>query len=124
MAICLLSTITLWFPYNGHIPGIFLDVYVILLIQLECATAQTGPQLQTTIFGPIDEGHEARCSLSAMKPASPVFAHLRLPTRSPAKTFGVHAVLSSRTFGDRSEGGVPNRYSSPDVATSLPESSG
>ena len=108
MAFRLLSTITLWFPYNGHISGIFLDVHVIPLRQLECATAQTGPQLQTTLFGPIDEGHGARCSLSAMKPASLVFAHLRLPTRSPAKTFGVHVVLSSRTFGDRTEGGVPN----------------
>ena len=38
---------------------IFLDVHVISLIQVECATAQTGPQLQIVLFGLLDEDHVA-----------------------------------------------------------------
>ena len=59
MALHLPCTITLLHPYNGHIPGIFLDVHVISLIQVECATAQTGPQLQIVLFGLLDEDHVA-----------------------------------------------------------------
>ena len=70
MALRLLSTITLLHPYNGHILEIFLDVHAIFLVQHECATAQTGPHLQAVLFGLLDEGHGAHCSLLAMMFAS------------------------------------------------------
>ena len=38
---------------------IFLDVHVISLIQVECAIAQTGLQLQIVLFGLLDEDHVA-----------------------------------------------------------------
>ena len=59
MALHIPCTITILHPYNGNIPGIFLDVHVISLIQVECVTAQTGPQLQLVIFGLLDEDHVA-----------------------------------------------------------------
>ena len=59
VALHLSCTITLLHPYNGHIPRIFPDVHVISLIQVECATAQTGPQLQIVLFGLLDEDHVA-----------------------------------------------------------------
>lgn len=43
MAFRLPSTITSLYPYNGHIPRIFLDVHVISLILRGCAPAQMGP---------------------------------------------------------------------------------
>ena len=59
MALHLPYTITLLHPYNCHISGIFLDVHVISLIQVECATAQTGPQFQIVLFGLLDADHVA-----------------------------------------------------------------
>ena len=148
MALHLPRTFTLLHPYNGHIPGIFLDVHVISLIQVECATAQTGPQLQIILFGLLHEDYAA-CSLllanARIVRSSRVFGfrpedkrRLRGPLFTPRRDalvdwsprvfvfrpedprrraistlaldigFIVPDVLSSRTFGDRPEGGVPN----------------
>ena len=81
MALHLPRTFTLLHPYNGHIPRIFLDVHVIFLIQAQCATAQTGPQLQIILFGLLHEDYAA--------------CHLLL---ADART-----VRSSRIFGYRPE---------------------
>ena len=51
MALHLPRTFILLHPYNGYILGIFLDVHVISLIQAQCTTALTGPQLQIILFG-------------------------------------------------------------------------
>jgi len=148
VALHLPRTFTLLHPYNGHIPGIFLDVHVISLIQAQCATAQTGPQLQLILFGLLHEDYAA-CRLlladARIVWSSRVFGfrpedkrRLRGPLFTPRRDapvdrssrvfvfrpedkrrqessvftpvgFNVLAALSSRTFGDRTEGGVPNK---------------
>ena len=147
MALHLPRTFTLLHPYNGHIPGIFLDVHVISLIQAQCATAQTGPPLQIILFGLLHEDYAA-CRLlladARIVRSSRVFGfqpedkwRLRDPLFTPRCDapinrssqvfvfrpedkrrressvftpvgFNVLAALSSRTFGNRTEGGVPN----------------
>jgi len=115
----LLDTITLLHPYNGHILGIFLNVHVILLGQRECATAQTGPYFQTVLFGHLGEGHGTH--LTTPHPDGCVARSLRIfvlpledqrrwmsSTFAPGVGFNTYTVWSSRTFGVRSEGGVPN----------------
>ena len=147
MVLHLPRTFTLLHPYNGHIPGIFLDVHVIFLIQAQCATAQMGPQLQIILFGLLHEDYAACCLLLAdarIVWSSRVFGfrpedkrRLRGPLFTPRRDapvdrssrvfifrpedkrsresfvftpvgFNVLAALSSRTFGNRTEGGVPN----------------
>ena len=157
MALCLPCIITLLHPYNGHIPRIFLDVHVISLIQAQCPTAQTGPQLQIIPFGLLHEDYAA-CRLlladARIVRSLRVFGfrpedkrRLRGPLFTPRRDapidrsprvfvfrpederrressvftpvgFNVLAALSSRTFGDRTEGGVPN--SSPSEPRSEP----
>ena len=119
MALRLQCTITLLHPYNGHIPGIFPDVHVNSKSQPTYGTAQNRPTTpggplrpdRRRPWGPTDHSSSGRL-------CRPVFACLRLPTRGPTKwaisalalDFGFIAldVLSSRAFGDRPEGGVPN----------------
>ena len=111
VALHLPCTITLPHPYNGHIPRIFLDVHVISLIQVECATAQTGPQLQIVLFGLLDEDHVA-CRLlladARIVRSSRVFGfrpedkrRLRGPLFTPRRDAPVDR--SSRVFVLRSE---------------------
>jgi len=119
VALHLLDTITLLHPYNGHILGIFLNVHVILLWQRECATAQTGPYFQTVLFGHLGEGHGTH--LITPRPDGCVARSSRVFVFRPEDPrrwaisalaldigFIVPDVLSSRTFGDQPEGGVPN----------------
>ena len=114
----LLDTITLLHPYNSHILGIFLKVHVILLGQRECATAQTGPYFPAVLFVHLVEGHGTHlmtCPDGFVAGSSHIFV---LPpedkrrwmssTFVPGVGFNAYAVWSSRTFGVRSEGGVPN----------------
>ena len=117
MALHLPRTFTLLYSYNGHIPGIFLDVHVISLIQAQCATAQMGPQLQIILFGLLHEDYAACCLLLAdarIVWSSRVFGfrpedkRMRESSMFTPVGFNVFAALSSRTFGDRTEGGVPN----------------
>ena len=147
MALHLPRTFILLHPYNGYILGIFLDVHVISLIQAQCTTALTGPQLQIILFGLIHEDYvacrlllaDARTVRSSRifsyrpedkrRLCGPLFTPRRdAPVdRSPQVFifrpederrressvftpvgFNVLAALSSRTFGDRIEGGVPN----------------
>ena len=148
MALHLPRTFTLLHPYNGHIPRIFFDVHVIFLIQAQCATAQTGPQLQIILFGLLHEDYAAcrlRLADARIVRSSRVFGfrpedkrRLRGPLFTPRRDapvdrssrvfvfrpedkrrressvftpvgFNVLAALSSHTFGDRTEGGVPNK---------------
>ena len=157
MALHLPHTFILLHPYNGYILGIFLDVHVISLIQAQCTTALTGPQLQIILFGLLHEDYAA-CRLlladARIIRSSQVFGfrpedkrRLRGPLFTPRRDapvdrssrvfvfrpedkrrressvftpvgFNVLAALSSRTFGDRTEGGVPN--SSPSEPRSEP----
>ena len=125
MVLHLLDTITFLHPYNGHIFGIFLNVHVILLGQCECATAQTSPYFQTVLFVHLVEGHGTHlmtpCPDGCIARSSHIFV---LPSEDKLRWmsstfahgvgFNVYTVWSSRTFGVRSEGGVPN--SSPSKA--------
>ena len=73
-------------------------------------SSAAGPQPKTVLFILTDEDHGVRCLLLTMILASPLFfARLRRPTRRQAE-MGIFSVRSwcSRTFGDRTEGGVPN----------------
>ena len=119
MALHLLDTITLLHPYNGHILGIFLNVHVILLGQRECATDQTGLYFQTVLFVHLVEGHGTHlmtpCHDGCVARSSHIFVLLQEEKRrwmtstfAPGVGFNAYAVWSSRTFGVRSEGGVPN----------------
>ena len=120
MPLHLLNTITLLHPYNGHILGIFLNVHVILLGQREYATAQTGPYFQAVLFVHLVEGHGTHlmtpCPDSCVARSSRIFV-LPLEDKrrwmssmfAPGVGFNAYAVWSSRTFGVRSEGGVPNK---------------
>ena len=110
MALRLQCTITLLHPYNGHIPRIFPDVHVISISQHGCGTAQKGPQLQAALFVLIDEDwdplitrHDACVTRSPEYPLRRAISALALGIG-----FIVPDVLSSCTFGDRPEGGVPN----------------
>ena len=157
MALHLPRTFTLLHFYNGHIPVIFLDVHVISLIQAQCTTAQTGPQLQIILFGLLHEDYAAcrllladarivwssrvfgfrpedkrrlRGLLFTPRRDAPVDRSSRVFVFRPEDKrrressvftpigFNVLAALSSRTFGDRTEGGVPN--SSPSEPRSEP----
>ena len=120
MALHHLDTITLLHPYNGHILGIFLNVHVILLGQRECATAQTGPYFQTVLFGHLGEGHGTHLITprldGCIARSSRIFVLSPEDKRrwmssmfAPGVGFNAYVVWSSRTFGVRSEGGVPNR---------------
>ena len=127
MALHPLDTITFLHPYNGHIFGIFLNVHVILLGQCECAITQMGPYFQAVLFVHLVKGHGTH--LMTPRPdgfvagSSHIFvagsSHIFvLPsedkrrcmssTFGPGVGFNANAVWSSRTFGVRSEGGVPN----------------
>ena len=119
MALHLLDTITLLHPYNGHILGIILNVHVILLRQRECATAQMGPYFQTILFGHPVEGHETHLLTprldGCIARSSRIFVLPPVDKRrwmsstfAPGVGFNAYAIWSSRTFGVRSEGGVPN----------------
>ena len=148
MALHLPCTINLLLPYNGNIPGIFLDVHVISLIQVECATAQTGPQLQIVLFSLLDEDHvacrlllaDARTVRSSrifgyrpedkLRLCGPLFTRRDAPVDRSSRVFvftpedkrrressvltpvgfNVLADQSSHTFGDQTEGGVPNIF--------------
>ena len=115
----LLDTIMLLHPHNCHILRIFLNVHVILLGQHECATSQMGPHFQTVLFGHLGEGHGTHLITSrpdgCVSRSSCIFA---LPPEDQRRwmsstfalgvDFNAYAVWSSRTFGVRSEGGVPN----------------
>ena len=79
MALHLPRTFILLHPYNGYILGIFLDVHVISLIQAQCTTALTGPQLQIILFGLIHEDYVAcRLLLADVGDGSEVFFVLLL----------------------------------------------
>ena len=159
MALHLPRIFALLHSYNGHIPGIFLDVHVIFLIQAQCATAQMGPQLQIILFGLLHEDYAA-CRLlladARIVRSSRVFGfrpedkrRLRGPLFTPRRDapvdrssrvflfrpedkrrressmftpvgFNVFTALSSRTFSDRTEGGVPNSSPSERGAASTP----
>ena len=127
MALHLLDTITLLHPYNGHILEIFLNVHVILLGQRECATAQMGPYFQTVLFVHLVEGHGTH--LMTPRPDGCVARSSRIFVLPPEDKrrwmsstfatgvgFNAYAVWSSRTFGVRSEGGVPNMALEPSQA--------
>ena len=148
MVLHLPRTFTLLHPYNGHIPRIFLDVHVIFLIQAQCATAQTGPQLQIILFGLLHEDYAACRLLLAdartvrssrifgyrpedkRRLCGPLFTRRDAPVDRSSRVFvftpedkrrressvltpvgfNVLADQSSCTFGDRTEGGVPNIF--------------
>ena len=156
MALHLPRTFALLHSYNGHIPGIFLDVHIIFLIQAQCTTAQTGPQLQIILFGLLHEDYAACRLLLAdartvrssrifgnrpedkRRLCGPLFTRRDAPVDRSSRVFvftpedkrrressvltpvgfNVLADQSSRTFGDRTEGGVPN--SSPSEPRSEP----
>jgi len=156
VALHLPRTFILLHPYNGYILGIFLDVHVISLIQAQCTTALTGPQLQIILFGLIHEdyvacrllladAHTVRSSrIFSYRPedkrrlCGPLFTRRDAPVDRSSRVFvftpedkrrressvltpvgfNVLADQSSRTFGDRTEGGVPN--SSPSEPRSEP----
>ena len=135
-----------------------MDVHVIFLIQAQCATAQTGPQLQIILFGLLHEDYAAcrllladarivrssrvfgfrpedkrrlRGPLFTPRRDAPVDRSSRVfvfrpkdkrrresPVFTPDAGFDILSALSSRTFSEWTEGGVPN--SSPSEPRSEP----
>ena len=101
--------------YSRNIPGCTRDFQIPAYVQYssEGPTTLGGPLRsdRRRPWGPTDHSSSGRL-------CRPVFACLRLPTRGPTRRaisalaldFGFIApdVLSSRAFGDRPEGGVPN----------------
>jgi len=101
--------------YSRNIPGCTRDFQIPAYVRYnsEGPTTPSGPLRpdRRRPWGPTDHSSSGRL-------CRPVFACLRLPTRGPTKwaisalalDFGYIApdVLSSRAFGDRPEGGVPN----------------
>ena len=118
MALHLLDTITLLHPYSGYILGIFLNIHVILLGQRECATTKTGPYFPAVLFVHLIEGHGTHLMTHPdgfVAGSSHIFVlppedkrRWKPSTFVPGVGFNAYAVWSSRTFGVRSEGGVPN----------------
>ena len=136
------STITSLDPYNGHIPRIFLDVYIISLKYRECAKLRWVPLLQAALFASIllvalpkdfpssADAASRYLQATSRRPWHPslilcfdacavsssrVFGFRAEGQRRPASSLLVlglgsstRVVLSSRSFDDQTEGGVPN----------------
>ena len=130
MALHLQCTITLLHPYNGHIPGIFPDVHVISKTQPTYGTAQ---KRSTTPGGPLRPDRRRPWGPTDHSVKTLVSPGLRMSSSSNPRTHetGISAlaldvgfvapdVLSSRSFGDRPEGGVPNSL----LSVALPNKKG